>query len=342
MPRDPYKYYRIEARELIDGLAKGVLQLERAPASAEQGALLMRIAHTLKGAARVVKQAASAELAHRFEEILEPYRGGGDVAREHSEAMLRITDELRAELDALGSETPAAVAAVVAPASPEVTATVSPQRAAAPIVVEEHFQSVRVDLAEMDALLAGVSESVVQVSALQRHADELAQNRTTAASIIGLLTPEAGSNRGVPASALARARLLLTVNCRARWNVSIANCSKRPRPFRNRAAPGARTRRCAAPGAGRHGVRPARARCARRRALIVEQRHRVRQQRRRAASRRPRAVAARRCAAARGAQRGRSRHRVGLPNALRPASPRRAALSLRVERRGNRLLFRCS
>jgi two-component system chemotaxis sensor kinase CheA len=203
MPRDPYKYYRIEARELIDGLAKGVLQIERAPATADQSAQLMRIAHTLKGAARVVKQATSAELAHRFEEILEPYRGGGEVPREHSEAMLRITDTLRAELDALGAETPAV--AVVAPVIAAAPAALP--RAA---VVEEHFQSVRVDLAEMDSLLAGVSESVVQVSALQRHAEELAANRSTATSIISLLTPEAGSMRGVPASSLARARLLLT------------------------------------------------------------------------------------------------------------------------------------
>ena len=32
MPRDRYKYFRIEARELLDGLSRGLLELERSPA----------------------------------------------------------------------------------------------------------------------------------------------------------------------------------------------------------------------------------------------------------------------------------------------------------------------
>jgi two-component system, chemotaxis family, sensor kinase CheA len=54
MKRDPYRYFRIEARELLEGLSQGVLQLERGPASPELVARLLRLAHTLKGASRVV------------------------------------------------------------------------------------------------------------------------------------------------------------------------------------------------------------------------------------------------------------------------------------------------
>ena len=29
MAKDPHKYFRVEARELLDGLAQGILQLEK-------------------------------------------------------------------------------------------------------------------------------------------------------------------------------------------------------------------------------------------------------------------------------------------------------------------------
>jgi len=29
MAKDPYKYFRVEARELLDGLSQGILQLEK-------------------------------------------------------------------------------------------------------------------------------------------------------------------------------------------------------------------------------------------------------------------------------------------------------------------------
>ena len=58
MASDRYKFFRVEARELLDGLTKGVLELEKGAAVKEQVALLLRLAHTLKGTSRVVKQIA--------------------------------------------------------------------------------------------------------------------------------------------------------------------------------------------------------------------------------------------------------------------------------------------
>src|SRR5439155_1722266 len=72
---DPYKYFRIEARELLEGLNRGVLDLERGLHDGELVARLLRLAHTLKGAARVVKQPAIADAAHTVEEALAPHRG---------------------------------------------------------------------------------------------------------------------------------------------------------------------------------------------------------------------------------------------------------------------------
>ena len=77
MTRDPYKYFRIEARELLDQLGKGVLDLEKGVHETDLMARLLRLAHTLKGAARVVKQPAIADLAHAIEDALAPLREGG-------------------------------------------------------------------------------------------------------------------------------------------------------------------------------------------------------------------------------------------------------------------------
>ena len=70
MATDPYRSFRVEARELIDGLAQGILELERGSADAAVGPRLFRFAHTLKGAARVVRRLELADLAHAAEEIL--------------------------------------------------------------------------------------------------------------------------------------------------------------------------------------------------------------------------------------------------------------------------------
>ena len=76
MAQDPYQYFRVEARELLDGLTQGILQLEKGPSTppSEGVARLLRLAHTLKGAARVVKQPRIAERAHTVEGILTTHR----------------------------------------------------------------------------------------------------------------------------------------------------------------------------------------------------------------------------------------------------------------------------
>ncbi|MFH0881989.1 MAG: response regulator [bacterium] len=72
MAKDPYRYFRIEAHELIDAISHGLLTLER-----EQDVNLvrqiLRHAHTLKGAARVVKQVQIGEIAHAMEDLLAPF-----------------------------------------------------------------------------------------------------------------------------------------------------------------------------------------------------------------------------------------------------------------------------
>ncbi|HEY1957264.1 MAG TPA: response regulator [Polyangiaceae bacterium] len=143
MAKDPYKYFRIEARELVDGLRQGALDLEKGPA-VEAVARVLRLAHTLKGAARVVKLGAIADHAHAIEDLLEPHRAGAAIASAAVDGVLRRVDEISAALAALSA--PAATPVAV-PAAPKADA-------------------VRVDLEELDRLIADLAEAAARLAPL--------------------------------------------------------------------------------------------------------------------------------------------------------------------------------
>jgi two-component system chemotaxis sensor kinase CheA len=99
--RDPLRYFRVEARELIDQISAGVLDLDQQPGP-ELVARLLRFAHTLKGAARVVRQQDIADRAHAFEEVLVPHRAAtGPVPADEIRQLLRLNDEIEAHVVAL-------------------------------------------------------------------------------------------------------------------------------------------------------------------------------------------------------------------------------------------------
>lgn len=103
MAKDPYRYFRVEARELLEQLGQGLLGLERGEPSKPQIAGLLRLAHTLKGAARVVKQREIADAAHAIEGELAPWRDSGlAVPRPYIDKILALLDSIGHQLDALG------------------------------------------------------------------------------------------------------------------------------------------------------------------------------------------------------------------------------------------------
>ena len=172
MAKDPYQYFRIEARELLESMGRGVLQLEQ-ELTPELAANLLRFAHTLKGAARVVRQNAIADDAHAIEDALGPLRErGARLGPDRVDAVLKLLDTIAGRLRALDlpaaepspapagapSDTPARAAAP--PAAP-----VKPER---PVIEELALRTVRADVAEMDALLDGVVEAAVQLRGLRR------------------------------------------------------------------------------------------------------------------------------------------------------------------------------
>src|SRR5271154_945995 len=102
MARDPYQYFRVEARDLLDQLGKGALELDKGTAAPELIALMLRLAHTLKGAARVVKQREIADHAHAVEDALAPFREiGNAVSRDAIDAALKALDAIGLRMAAL-------------------------------------------------------------------------------------------------------------------------------------------------------------------------------------------------------------------------------------------------
>jgi len=183
MAPDPYKYFRIEARELLEELGKGILELEKRPAAPEVVARLLRLAHTLKGAARVVKQREIADQAHAIEATIAPIRdAGAEVSRELVDGVLQILDAMAARMVAL--------------APPPETAAVAPL----PPGGEEGFRVPRADVNEMDAVLDGVAEVNVQLASVRRAVRSLADVRQLAELLADQLASPKVSARGIDAS----------------------------------------------------------------------------------------------------------------------------------------------
>lgn len=181
MAKDPYRYFRIEARELLEQLGRGALDLERDAADPGAVPRLLRAAHTLKGAARVVKQADIADQAHAIEDTLAPWRdGAGPVPRESIDRLLARMDQIAAQI------------ATLAPAADAVSPTSAPAAAPRP----EISRTVRADVADIDLLADAVGGAYAQVAGLQRRCEALAQ----VGQLVARLRAQVAARASEPAS----------------------------------------------------------------------------------------------------------------------------------------------
>src|SRR5580704_3169909 len=167
MAKDQYKYFRIEARELLEGLNQAVLDLEGGERGKDLVGRVLRLAHTLKGASRVVKQPGIAELAHAIEDVFAPYRDGhGTIPQASTNQVLGMLDTIAFKVASLDSP------------------STEPKGGTHRQVAEESFETVRVEIEEMDTLLDGVSEASVQIVALRREVARLERARLLAGKLL--------------------------------------------------------------------------------------------------------------------------------------------------------------
>lgn len=178
---DPYKYFRVEAAELHESMGRGVLALERGVTDPDLVPRLLRLAHTLKGAARVVKQRRIADHAHAIEEVLEPLRGSelrADPAR--IEALFGLLDGIDEAIRALGPSASAEIAIT----KPSVSR----------VLVEPAPRGVHADVATMDELRGGLGEARAQLEFLREGAVVLERARRALTALVEqLASPQASA-----------------------------------------------------------------------------------------------------------------------------------------------------
>ncbi len=180
--KDPYKYFRIEARELSDALNKDVLELEKSGSPKEGVARLLRHAHTLKGASRVMKLAAIADLAHAMEEALLPVRDGAlPIPRSVPDKMLALLDALALRL--LELDAPAASGAAVDTGAEAATPKADARKNDGQPVANRKWDTVRLEVADVDSLLERMSEATSQLALLKREMTGLDRIRRLSAML---------------------------------------------------------------------------------------------------------------------------------------------------------------
>jgi two-component system, chemotaxis family, sensor kinase CheA len=194
---DPLKYFRVEAREILDQLQRGVLELERAQASSENVPRLLRLGHTLKGAARVVKQPQIANLAHRVEDLLVPLRQAGrEATPEESAQLLALVDAIAIEISKLAPAPAEAVpSAVVAP---------KPDATPASIPLEDAAGASALLFDDLDTLMDNVAELGFQLGGARRVLPGIQHSRNLAEQLNERLDPRRRQELGPETAPLLR------------------------------------------------------------------------------------------------------------------------------------------
>lgn len=193
MGADLERLFRLEAGELIESLEQGLLELEKAGERSDLIAQCYRFAHTLKGAARTVRRTDLSELAHTMEEALSPYRESGDpIEPDCVSDLLKLLQVIRADLHPVAAPRPQATAEPV------------------PVLDADRFETVRVELKDMDALLESLAEARTQLRGLREYGDKIARAQRVALELIEL-EPQPGSDPRASGAALQRPRAVLAL-----------------------------------------------------------------------------------------------------------------------------------
>lgn len=197
---DPLKYFRIEAHEILEQLQRGLLELERAVGSAENVPRLLRLAHTLKGAARVVRQSDIAKLSHQLEDVLVPLREAQrEASAEESQRLLGLLDAIAQQISGLAPAPPPEPAAMDARAASQ-----PPAQPPAPAPGEEAMRIGAIPLSDIDVLMDGVVELGFQLGGARRSLPSIERSRSLAEQISQRLDPRRYKDASLEGVAMLR------------------------------------------------------------------------------------------------------------------------------------------
>jgi two-component system, chemotaxis family, sensor histidine kinase and response regulator WspE len=222
--------FRLEADTQTAVLSAGVLaieELEHSPAAIES---MMRAAHSLKGAARIIGLEPAVRVAHAMEEVfVAAGKGAFTVRPEHADVLLAGIDFLgsiaRAD-DALIPDGPwteranqlvARLAAVLAaPASSPVSSPAGPA-AFTPTAFESADRVVRVSADSLTRLVGLAGESLIESRQLRPFIDGLLALRSTQVKLCNTIAAleEQRHDRGDREAAASQAAMLATLRDQA-------------------------------------------------------------------------------------------------------------------------------
>jgi two-component system, chemotaxis family, sensor histidine kinase and response regulator WspE len=227
--------FRLEAESQTAVLSAGVLAIEELERSPETVESMMRAAHSLKGAARIVGLDPAVRVAHALEDVfVAAGKGTFRVRPEHADRILAGIDFLSAIAkadDALApvSDWPARAerlvgdlgsmvagqAVVPAPAPAPVAASASPtpaapSPAAAARPTEQADRVVRVSADSLTRLVGLAGESLVETRQLRPFVDSLLQIRATQVDITDAIAAIDEKLKGGDAAASATITAMLT------------------------------------------------------------------------------------------------------------------------------------
>jgi two-component system chemotaxis sensor kinase CheA len=177
--KDPLKYFRVEARDILEQLQSGLLELERNPEATELVKKLLRLAHTLKGAARVVKQTSIADLAHQLEDLLLPLKSNpGPLPAERANELLAVVDAVArgvATLEPAPEPQPAAGPASANPSPSEPAPAPRATEARPPAGSRAQLEPLVGSVNELGYQLGGIRQAAPELSRAQQLAEELSR-----------------------------------------------------------------------------------------------------------------------------------------------------------------------
>jgi two-component system, chemotaxis family, sensor kinase CheA len=187
---DPYRYFRIEAGEILEQLQKGLLELEKGAPPAGIVSSVLRLAHTLKGAARVVKQVGIADLSHAIEDVFVPIRDAGAAVEPGAiSTALGHVDAMRAQLMLLSQPL----------ASPEKKSDTLTGRA-----LDEPLWGAKQNVQDLDVLMDGIGELNGQLAGIRRATSILDRARSVADLLAEQFAPRRAGQAGDNGSAKLR------------------------------------------------------------------------------------------------------------------------------------------
>lgn len=168
MVGDYHKYFLIEAGELLDRMTAAVARVRDGSPEQFEVRNLMRMAHTMKGAAHVVEETQIAGLAHELEDVLDAYTEANTLPSEVLHRVLQIIASL-SQL-AVKENRPADQ-----PPVPD-TSTSASETAG-------QNSTVRVELQEVQNLMAAINEASTELASLEESTAALATASAAAAAV---------------------------------------------------------------------------------------------------------------------------------------------------------------